>query len=85
MISVDTFEWVLNYDDIPMVDYLFTSPQFRHTVGYIHLVPLRKKNVLAMYRTKEALVRHICLTCSNLNLFSDSHLKNSTIILIFHC
>ncbi|PAV89570.1 hypothetical protein WR25_01787 [Diploscapter pachys] len=31
MQRVDKFEWVLNYDDIPMVDYLFTSPQFRHT------------------------------------------------------
>ena len=36
-----------------------------------------------MCRTKEALVRHICLTYSNLNLFSDSRLKNSTIIRIF--
>ncbi|PAV65867.1 hypothetical protein WR25_09231 [Diploscapter pachys] len=31
MQRVDTFEWVLNYDDIPRVDELFTLPQFRHT------------------------------------------------------
>ncbi|PAV59306.1 hypothetical protein WR25_13891 [Diploscapter pachys] len=31
MQKVDKFEWVLDYDDIPMVDHLFKSPQFRHT------------------------------------------------------
>ncbi|PAV64205.1 hypothetical protein WR25_22027 [Diploscapter pachys] len=31
MQRVDTFEWVLNNDDIPRVDELFTLPQFRHT------------------------------------------------------
>ncbi|PAV73459.1 hypothetical protein WR25_26635 [Diploscapter pachys] len=31
MQRVDKFEWVLNYDDIPMVDDLFTLSQFRHT------------------------------------------------------
>ncbi|PAV58214.1 hypothetical protein WR25_26675 [Diploscapter pachys] len=31
MQKVDKFEWALNYDDIPMVDDLFTLSQFRHT------------------------------------------------------